>query len=92
MLYHVRDYKGRRSDSHMARSSQAQQEFVENVFLAFLGPLLWVLPEYGSLFLFENFKRQDLLDPDFFDPCIWVRPLKVGGMYNLEIIYTFYVL
>ena len=35
--------------THMARYSQPQQEFVENVFFGVWDPLLWVLPEYGSL-------------------------------------------
>ena len=34
---------------HMGHSSQPQQEFVENVFLGFLDPLLWVLSEFGFL-------------------------------------------
>ena len=68
----------------MARSSQPQQDVAAgSVFRVFgslvMGPSwIWIFMKI-NIFLFEDLKRQDFLDPYFSDTCMWVQdPSKWG--------------
>ena len=69
---------------HMARSSQPQHNLAGGCVFGVFGPLvtgpswLWIFMKI-NIFLFEDLKRQDFLDPYFSDTCMWVQdPSKWG--------------
>ena len=68
----------------MARSSQPQHYLAAGCVFGVFGTLdmgpswIWIFTKI-NIFLFEDLKSQDFLDPYFSDPCMWVQdPSKWG--------------
>ena len=69
---------------HMARSSQPQHYLAAGCVFGVFGSLdmgpswIWIFMKI-NIFLFEDLKSQDFLDPYFSDTCMWVQdPSKWG--------------
>ena len=74
--------------SKMFRSSQPQHFLVENIFLLLIncyGTFLNMDLHESKKFLFEEFRRQDFLDPEYSDKCIWVQYPSIDPKHQTDI-------